>query len=197
VDIEGKEELTVKTMHVEYTLLRAEIRLNWVLVMCCIFAAVSVPFIGLMISGFLSQTYGIITLLVSSALSIFFTLLGMVLLGIIVNLALRLTEIEEHFNSILGENVIRWEIYAGLFPKIGEDIMLTSVIKYIYRCGTLCFIVGIVPVSVNLWQGFDILQKTIGDIVLLPMVVFAAIIGFTIYTGYRFWYKKDWERMKI
>ena len=102
MNADQKEELIIKTFHLEFTLLREEIRLNWACVIFCITCAILIPFLTLLIADFFSQFFRMVVLLVSATLSIFFALLGLVFLGIVVNLALKLTEIEEQLNKNLG-----------------------------------------------------------------------------------------------
>ena len=61
----------------------------------------------------------------------------------------------------------------------------------------MTFIIGIIPVAVDLGLGFDILHHTIGDIVIIPEIMYGLAIGITVFLGYGFWYRKNWERIKM
>ena len=53
--MDDKQELIIRTIHLEYTVLRTELRTNWVFVIFSISMAVLIPLIGLMISDFITR----------------------------------------------------------------------------------------------------------------------------------------------
>ena len=197
MNADHKEELIIKTFHLEFKLLREEIRLNWACVIFCITCAILIPFLALLIADFFSQFFRMVVLLVSATLSIFFALLGLVFLGIVVNLALKLTEIEEQLNKTLDKDVIHWETSIGLFIKPGGDILVDEVNKYIAISGMICFVVGMIPVAINLWLGFDIMYNFFGKIVLIPITIYSVTAIVTIVLGMKFWYQKKWEKINL
>jgi hypothetical protein len=58
-----------------------------------------------------------VLLLVSPALSLFFGLMALALLGMILNSLLRINEIADKLNQIIGETVMKWES-SGWVPNL-------------------------------------------------------------------------------
>ena len=175
----------------EYNRLSAEIRTFAAIGIICICISVLIS-AAMMIDAFFSNQY--ILFLISPALSLFFAIIPMVLLSYLVQVGLRLNDIEDNVNEIIGdEPIMYWKKVLNYSVK-GEDEVTTKIRKYWNRTFFLGIISGVVPVAVSVWIGISWLLLKIGAVAWFVAILYGAIAITVFYLSFRFFVIHDWEK---
>jgi hypothetical protein len=156
--LEGNRNLTnsdkfkITILLKEYDRLTSDARTNWMLWVVCI--AISILVFSLMlVAAVIYDKY--VLLLVSPALSLFFGLMALAILGMILGSLLRINEIADNLNQIVNQTVMKWES-SGWVP----NMMVTNIGRYINIISFFAVIVGAAPIVISLgvgltWLGDD------------------------------------------
>jgi len=146
----------------------------------------------MMVAAFFSNQY--ILFLISPALSLFFAIMPMVLSSYLVQVGLRLNDIEDNVNEIIGdEPIMYWKKVLNYSVK-GEDEIAKKLQKYWSRAFFLGIISGAVPIIVSLWLGISWLSLKIGVVAWFVAVLYGAISITVFYLAFRFFVLHDWEK---
>lgn len=172
----------------EYADQRAEIRLFEVLGIICIALSVLTSS-AMLVAGIFSNSY--ILLLISPALSLFFIILAMALGSYIMTLMLRLNDIEENINKVIGEHLLEFTF------SLRQDVLQKEIGKYWLKISQLGIAVGVVPFIISLWNGINLFSMQVGTIAWLVGAFYGAIAIFSLYLGYGFFIQRSWERVPI
>jgi hypothetical protein len=191
---EDKEKLKFDAFLREYSEIRQEYRTYEILQILCITLA-SLTFVVMFIAAVSSKQY--ILLFVSPLISIFFILLAMGMQMYNTILGLRASQIEGQLKNILGEPTIQWEATVGLFATFAGDILTTRVGKFWNMTSLLVIGVGSAPVLIGLGYGFKEFYDNVGHFVWLIVVIDGLAASLTIYIGFRFLFKRSWEKLKL
>lgn len=144
-NLTNKDKFKITILLKEYNRLTSEIRTNWTLWVVCI--AISILVFSLMlVAAVIYDKY--VLLLVSPALSLFFGLMALALLGMILNSLLRINEIADNLNQIVDLTVMKWES-SGWVP----NMMVTNVVRYVNIISFFAIIVGAAPIVISLVVG--------------------------------------------
>ena len=161
----------------EYSDQRAEIRLFEGLGIICIALSALTPS-AMLVAGVFSKNYAFLLLLISPALSLFFIIIAMALGAYVITLMLRLSDIEENINKVIGEPLL--EFAFSLRP----DVLQKGIGKYWLKISQLGIVVGIVPFIISLWLGISLLSQEVGYFAWLVGDAYGAIAIITLYLGY-------------
>src|SRR5437764_9321736 len=124
----------------EYSDLRAEIRLFEVLGIICIALSALTPS-AMLVAGVFSKNY--VLLLISPALSLFFIIIAMALGAYVITLMLRLSDIEENINKVIGEPIMKFT--DAIIYVLRPDVLQKGIGKYWLKISRLGIVVGVVP----------------------------------------------------
>jgi hypothetical protein len=172
----------------EYGEQRTEIRLFEVLgIICIVLSALTSS--AMLVAGVISKAY--ILLLISPTLSLFFIVLAMALGSYIITLLLRLNDIEEKVNKLMGESVLDFSL------SLRQDILEKGIGKYWFRIVWLGIAVGVVPFIISLWRGINLFSIEVGAIAWLVAAAYSAIALIILYLGYGFFIKSNWQNVKL
>jgi hypothetical protein len=172
----------------EYSEQRTEIRLFEVLgIICIVLSALASS--AMLVAGVFSKGY--ILLLISPALSLFFIILAMALGSYIITLLLKLNDIEEKVNKVMGEPMLDFSF------SLRPDILEKGIGKYWFRIVWLGIAVGIVPFIISLWRGINLFSIEVGAIAWLVAAAYSVIASITLYLGYGFFIKSNWQNVKL
>jgi hypothetical protein len=189
-----KNKLKVDALLREYTEIRHDSRTYDVLKIMCITLSALVVII-LLIAGISFKNY--ILIFIAPLVSIFFILLTMGMQVYSTTLGLRANQIEDLLKNIIGEPTIQFESTVGIFVTATEDVFTTQVGRYWFIISVLVIIVGISPMIVSLLYGFMELHNNVSTLIwfIVGLDIFAGLA--TLYIGYRFFFKRGWEKLKL
>jgi hypothetical protein len=194
VDEPAKNKLKVDALLREYSEIRHDARTYDVLKIMCIALSV-LTFIAMLIAAISFGHY--ILIFISPLFSIFFILLTLAMQVYSTNLGLRASQIEDLLKNIIGEPTIQFESTVGLFVTATEDVLTTQVGRYWLMISLLVILVGVGPMIIILLYGFMEFYNNVGTLVwlIIGFDVFAGLA--TIYMGYKFFFKRGWEKLKL
>lgn len=140
----------------------------------------------------------VILLIISPAVSIFLILIAIAIAAYIISLSIRLNEIEESINNIVGKDTVAWEKTGGLFLGIGRNILITQVGRYWRKIVLLAIIAGLIPFGVTLRVGYSWLLSTYSSYHAYNFVfIYLSLASVTILVGYKFWLGRSWDKLRI
>jgi hypothetical protein len=146
----------------------------------------------MMVAASLSNQY--ILFLISPALSLFFVIIPMTLAGYLIHVGLRLNDIEDSVNEIIGgEPTMYWKRVLNYSVK-EEDEITKKLEKYWNKTLFLGIIVGIIPVAFSLWLGISWLSSKVGVIAWIVAALYGAIAITALYLAFRLFVLHDWEK---
>jgi hypothetical protein len=175
----------------EYNKLSAESRTFSSIGIICLCTSVLVSVV-MMVAAFFSNQY--ILFLISPALSLFFVTISMTLAGYLIHVGLRLNDIEDSINEIIGgEPTMYWKRVLN-YSVIGEDEIAKKLRKYWNRTLFLGIMVGVVPVVFSLWLGISWLSSKVGVVAWIVAALYGAIAITALYLAFRLFVLQDWEK---
>jgi hypothetical protein len=201
-NLTSRDRFKITILLKEYNRLASDARTNWVLWVVCITISILV-FSIMLVAAVIYDKF--VLLLVSPALSLFFGLMALALLGMILNSLLRINEIADKLNQIIDETVMKWES-SGWVP----NVLVTNVLRYVNIISFFAIIVGATPIVISLGVGLTWLDEdgkewfNKNELLWLHSVVTWAIpVGYglasawTIRLGIGLGVKRYWENMKL
>jgi len=168
-----KDDLKARVLLKEWSELRAEIRL-YILIGGIIVIAFVATFSFFIILTLITER--LIFLVVAPAIILVLAAVMGLLFSYSFNLGIRLVEIEEMMDKLIGKGFLKWELIGGLFPPIGEDVMVTQLQRQMFRLSL---------VSVSIAGGMIVIATWFGVMWLLSVNVLYGLLVTTSYiTGY-------------
>jgi hypothetical protein len=207
VDINNKDRLKVSALLKEYEILRADARTNWVLWVISVALSILI-FVAILIVSISSNQY--LLLLFSPALSLFFAMIALSLLGLLINSGIRLNKIEDSLNKILDEKLMEWELIGGVWFGVHRNVIISNVTRYVTTISFSSIAVGVAPIIVGLilglnsfyldgrdWFERNNLLWLHGIILWLVPILYIAVCAWTLRLGIGLGIKRHWENMKV
>jgi len=194
VEENEKVRLKFEALTKEYSWIRRDATTYDILKIICITLS-SLIFIIMFIASISFQQY--ILIFISPLFSIFFVLLTLAMQVYSITLGLRASQIEEILKDIIGEPTIQFEASVGIFGSAAGDVLTTQVGKYYLMFALLVVVVGIAPIIIGLIYAFIEFYRDVGYFAwfVVGLDAFAGIVTF--YLGYRFFFKRGWEKLKL
>jgi hypothetical protein len=141
----------------------------------------------------------LITIFIAASIGtiVFFVLLTLGMQVYSTTLGLRASQIEELLKNMIGEPTIQFEATVGIFVTASGDILTTQVGRFWLMISLFIIIVGVAPIIISLLYGFMVFYNNIGYFVwaIVGLDMFVGVATF--YLGYRFFFKRGWERLKL
>jgi hypothetical protein len=201
-NLNNRDKFKITILLKEYSRITYDARTNWMLWVVCITLSILV-FSLMLVAAVIYDKY--ILLLVSPALSLFFGLMALAILGMILNSLLRINEIADNLNQILDQTVMKWES-SGWIP----NMMVTNVVRYVNIISFFAIVVAAAPIVISLGVGLTWLVDdgrewfNKNDLSWFhPVVSWAIPIAYglasalTIRLGIGLGVKRYWENMKV
>jgi hypothetical protein len=194
VDESDKIKLKFDALLKEYSVIRHDATTFDVLKIICIALSMLI-FVAMFIAAISFEQY--ILLFISPLFSVFFVLLTLGMQVYSTTLGLRASQIEELLKNMIGEPTIQFEATVGIFVTASGDILTTQVGRFWLMISLFIIIVGVAPIIISLLYGFMVFYNNIGYFVwvIVGLDMFVGVATF--YLGYRFFFKRGWERLKL
>lgn len=189
-----KEKLKFEALLREYSEIRQENRTYGILQIVCISISVLI-FIIMFIASIYSSQY--ILLFIAPLFSIFFVLLVMGMQAYITILGLRASQVEGLLKDMIGEPTVQFEATVGLFVGSDGDLLTAGVGRYWITISLLVIVIGAAPILISLWYGFIEFYGMVGYFAWFLTGFDAVAVLVTVYVGYRFFFRRGWEKFKL
>jgi drug/metabolite transporter (DMT)-like permease len=194
VEDSAMEELKVNALLKEYGEVRQESRIYQILQITCLIVSALI-FITMFIAAISLDQF--ILLFISPLFSMFFIVLAIGMQVYNTSLGFRSSQIEDLLKNIIGEPTIQWESTVGIFVRAGGDILNTQIGRYWVAICILAIAVGMMPILISLFFGFQNFHNEAGIFAWLVLALNGAAVSATLYIGYSFFFRKSWEQLKL